>query len=303
MSLSSHGTLYCLSKETQSNMKMLFNSLNKSNAQIWVSTPSFADVCLSDKSFNDVLMSKIEMFIFCGETLTNNTCAKLQERFPASIIINTYGPTESTVAVTDVIITPQLCRDVSPLPVGVPKHGTQILIVDKERNPLPFGEKGEIMILGNTVSVGYLGRPDLNEKAFASYELDGVKHPAYLTGDEGYISENMLFYCGRIDLQIKLHGYRIEIEDIENNLARLDYISSAVAVPIFKEGKVSFVAGFVVLNSQIAENDFKSGLKIKNEMKKFVPDYMIPQKIIIKTHIPMTNNGKADRKTLVGELA
>jgi D-alanine--poly(phosphoribitol) ligase subunit 1 len=302
MSLACRGTLFCLTKETQNNMKILFSKLKESYANIWVSTPSFADICLSDKSFNSKLMPLIEIFLFCGETLTNKTCTKLQEAFPSAIIINTYGPTESTVAVTDVIITRELNNTVSPLPIGKSKPGTNIIIVDKSRTPLPNGEKGEIMIVGDTVSIGYFKRPDLTQKVFTEYEIDGIKYPAYLTGDEGYLNDDMLFYCGRIDLQIKLHGYRIEIEDIENNLSKLDYVNSAIVVPVFKDGKVSYLAGFIILNNDIADNDFQAGLKIKNDVKHFIPEYMIPKKLIFKSSFPMTNNGKANRKALQGEL-
>lgn len=90
--------------------------------------------------------------------------------FRAARVINTYGPTESTVAVSSVEITPELNEEVSPLPVGVAKPGTEILIMDEDKRPLPEGEKGEIVIVGDTVSIGYFKNPSQTEKAFFSYK-------------------------------------------------------------------------------------------------------------------------------------
>lgn len=154
-SLASGGTLYCLEKTVQSDYRLLMQSLGASKANVWVSTPSFAEVCLSEKSFSEELLPKLQVFLFCGETLGNRTVQKLQERFPKAAVVNTYGPTESTVAVTDVLVTPQMARETEPLPVGRAKPGTRIEIRDEAGTVLPDGEKGEIIILGDTVSTGY----------------------------------------------------------------------------------------------------------------------------------------------------
>ena len=155
MSLYLGGTLWCLEKSVQSNPKVLFESLKSSGANIWVSTPSFANMCLADEIFNSELMPNMELFLFCGETLTNSTAEKLHKCFPDSTVVNTYGPTESTVAVTEIIVTPEVSEKHSPLPVGKPKQGTYIFIIDEDGNVLSDGEKGEILIVGDSVSIGY----------------------------------------------------------------------------------------------------------------------------------------------------
>lgn len=302
MSLASGGTLFCLTKELLSSPKDMLSAFEHSNANVWVSTPSFADICLANDDYCEKLMPKLELFIFCGETLTNHTAALLMSRFPNAKIINTYGPTESTVAVTEVLITPQLNQTCTPLPVGTAKPGTVIQIVNDRHIPVPDGEKGEIRIAGDTVSTGYLHRPDLSEKVFGDCEIDGKFMRCYYTGDEGYLKDGMLYYGGRIDLQVKLNGYRIELEEIESKILSLDYVRNAVVIPYYKEGKVSYLAAFVVLKQAIAETDFKEALAIKQTLKISLPQYMIPKKFIFKPAIPMTNNGKADRKKLAGEL-
>lgn len=296
-SLVSGGTLYCLEKSVQSDYKKLMESLTQSQANIWVSTPSFAEVCLSEKSFDEKMLPQLRAFLFCGETLGNRTALKLMERFPKAAVINTYGPTESTVAVTDVTVTKEMAETVNPLPVGAAKPGTVIEVRDENGTTLPDGEKGEIIILGDTVSTGYFCQEELTRKAF--FLENGVR--GYHTGDKGYLEHGMLFYCGRIDLQIKLHGYRIELEDIENNIRRLPGIEHVVVLPNERDGKVKSLTAYVV-EEPLPENEREETARLKHELLAYVPEYMVPKKFAFLEQMPMTNNGKADRKRLKAEL-
>lgn len=296
MSLASESCLVSLEKSIQSDYKALFERLRDSKANVWVSTPSFADLCMADHTFDQDLMPELELFLFCGETLTNKTVNALHQRFPNAQVYNTYGPTESTVAVTEVCVTEAINNKYNPLPVGQTKPGTVIKIMDG-MSEVSDGEKGEIVIIGNTVSAGYFHNPKENERAFFSYELNGKPTAAYRTGDKGYFKDGQLFYCGRIDLQIKLHGYRMEIEDVEKNLMKVTDIKKAVVVPIYEDGKVKYLKAFCIYAKSI-ESAFKAQKLIKQQMAEFVPDYMIPKKICFVEDIPMTANGKADRKLL-----
>ena len=124
---------------------------------------------------------------------------------------------------------------------------------------------------------------------------------AYHTGDAGYLKEGQLFYNGRIDLQVKLHGYRIEVEDIENNMLRLPQISHAVVLPNMKDGKVKSLTAFVT-GDKGEKSDLEFSRQIKTELKEILPAYMVPKKIKYVDNIPMNSNGKADRKYLGGLL-
>lgn len=299
LSLYAGGTLWALDKKIQNNMKLLLQSFEKSGANVWVSTPSFADVCLSDKKFSREILPELELLLFCGETLTNQTAKRLQAAFPKAEIVNTYGPTESTVAVTEIKVTPGVNEAYSPLPVGKEKPGTWILIMDENGQEVPEGEKGEIVIVGDSVSLGYWNNRKLTEKAFGKMEVDGREYRFYRTGDKGYKTNGLLFYCGRIDLQVKLHGYRIEIEDIESNIMRLSYIRQAAVMPVYHGEKVRSLMAYVSTKEQV-RNSFEASQTIRSELKQFLPDYMIPKKIVFLEAFPMTNNGKVDRKALGG---
>lgn len=136
---------------------------------------------------------------------------------------------------------------------------------------------------------------------FGKCEIDGEIYRFYRTGDKGYKKNGLLFYCGRIDLQIKLHGYRIEVEDIENNMMKLPDIKQVVVIPQYRGDKVSSLVAFLVFSTKI-EDEFLAVQRIKEQLKGYLPDYMIPKKMKFLEQLPVTNNGKVDRKILGGLL-
>lgn len=263
----------------------LFEQLKNSNAEVAVFTPSFADLLLVDKSFNQELMPNLRKIIFCGEKLLKDTVKNLNERFDNLQIINSYGPTECTFAVTSV----EVKEDMTEIPVGMPKNDVQILIVDENLNELPPKEKGEILILGKSVAKGYLG--NIKQRSFIEYQ--GKK--GYLTGDIGYIDNENLFYVSRKDSQIKFKGYRIELQDIEENLQTLKYLEKAVVV-FENNAKNPKIVAFVKLKAGIS----KTKLEIKRDLLLKIPEYMCPI-INIVDNIPINNNGKCDKNKLLEE--
>lgn len=321
MSLNNGGTLWSIDKEQIANARELFQSLARSDVTFWVSTPSFADICLMDKSFNQNLLPKLKRFLFCGEVLSNDTAAKLLERFPNALVENLYGPTEATVAVTTVTVTPEVLERFNPLPVGRIKADGQILICNSEvlndelaeaeqndtlihlscsPQTLPEGERGEIVIAGPNVSVGYLNRPEQTRKAFFTYQdASGQIWQAYRTGDAGLLEEGMLLFFGRLDFQVKLHGYRIELGDIEENLRKLPGVENAVVLPMERRGKIDYLHAFLT-TSEVVEDAFQTSQKLREGLHKNLPDYMLPRRFTFLDKMPMTPNGKVDRRALKG---
>ncbi|HEX7396078.1 MAG TPA: D-alanine--poly(phosphoribitol) ligase subunit DltA [Propionibacteriaceae bacterium] len=301
--LTTGATLHSIDAATVSSSRRLHDELSISDVSIWVSTPSFADLCLADPGFDASLLPRLGLFLFCGETLPTPTAAALRERFPDAPVVNTYGPTECTVAVTSVVIE-QAHLTAGTLPVGRAKPGTTILIRDENGADLPTGQPGEILIAGDTVSIGYLHRPDLTEAAFTLVDVEGTPTPAYRTGDLGHLdADGMLHFGGRLDGQVKLHGYRIELEDVENNLRRVIGVQQAAVVAMRSEaGVVTHLHGFVQLASPPEGGPLAVATALKKELRAYVPDYMVPKLLTVVDRIPLTGNGKADRRALLARV-
>lgn len=285
--LCSGGTLVCLTKELQQDMGEMFDYLKESNIECWVSTPSFAEMCMADRSFDETLLKNLKTFAFCGERFTKEAAAKLMERFPKAKIINTYGPTESTVAVTSTEIDKKMVEEKELLPIGLPKDGTKLIIRDEE-----------LLIIGDTVGKGYFNDTKKTSEAFIETTDDeGKKVRAYKTGDKGYFDGEYYYCTGRKDAQIKLHGYRIELGDIEQNLMECCEVEQAVVLPKYGDEKIRSLVAFVTGNREGC-----TAKELKNKLKEKLPAYMIPKNIKFLDSMPMTANGKLDRKKLEAEF-
>ena len=336
--LSTGGTLHAVNRETLAHMGSLFESLAASGIEVWVSTPSFADMCLVDKSFSAELLPSVGLFLFCGETLHHNTARELRRRFPHAVIANTYGPTEATVAVTYCEVTDAMLDDPTPLPVGRPRPGVTLRVLDRETGePCPAGEEGEIVIAGPSVAKGYYRNKEKTRAAFFEMEepTDSVPNSgapadanpnapagsgadrgrtlrAYRTGDLGFLdADGTLHYGGRADSLIKLNGFRIELGDVEENIAQLPFVEQVAVVPVSRDGRITHLRACVALRpgaraslaaaDGACEGDFAITRHIKDELAKRLPPYMIPRKVVIMDELPMTPNGKVDRKLLAAD--
>lgn len=293
------GTVFSITADDVANPKQLYRSLQASGVTTWVSTPSFAGMCLAERGFAAAMLPRVRRFLFCGETLPPELAAELLDRFPAAEVWNTYGPTETTVATTSLRIDRDVLARYSPLPIGRPMPGTRLVVVDDRGRPVEPGERGEIVIAGPNVSPGYVGRPDLTARAFT--ELDGMR--AYRTGDRGHQRDGLLFCDGRIDHQIKLHGHRVELGDVEANLRAVAGVRDAVVLPVEKNGRPTALAAFVVLSERPPGSDFDVARLLRTRLADRLPPYMLPRKFVFLATLPMTANGKADRRTLAALLA
>ncbi len=292
------GTLWTLPKEYIAAPKELFLSLEKSSANVWVSTPSFVDFCLSDDRFSASMLPGLTTFLFCGEALPNTTTLKIRERFPKAVIFNTYGPTECTVAATSIRINDSLIGKHESLPIGFSKKDGKVYILSETLEEMSNGEKGEIVITGPHVSKGYLNQPELTRKSF--FLFNG--QTAYKTGDLGYMKDGLLFYAGRLDFQVKVNGYRMELEEIEAHLCSLTLVKNAIIVPNYKNEKCEFLTAVVVTRQHEFQKEFQLTAQLKKDLRRILPQYMIPRKFVYRACLPMTNNGKIDRKKVANEV-
>lgn len=260
----------------------LFAFMENSGAEMAVLTPSFAEMCLCDSSFCGELLPRLRVLFFCGETLKPSTARKLILRFPKARIINAYGPTEATCAVCACEITADMTA--AALPVGeIGSAASEIHILTPDNREAKEGEIGEILICGDSAAE-YINA----EGGFSV--IDGSR--CFHTGDLGYTAEGRLYFCGRRDRQVKLLGHRIELSDIENSLCEISGVRRAAAA-------VETKGGFPVITAVIEAEKGVSEALIKQEMKKLLPSYMLPRKILLTDSIPINANGKTTTGALL----
>ena len=264
----------------QHNPKLMKSLICKNKVDIIQFTPSRLQLLNEyDKSFNS--LKDLKDILVGGEVFSFKLFDQLKQNTVAKIY-NLYGPTETTIWSSISNLTKK-----SQINIGKPIRNTEMFIVDEKYNILPKGEVGQIAISGKGLAKGYINNEQLTNEKFICLPQVPEK-TVYLTGDIGYMTEDDNFQCsGRMDNQIKLNGYRIELEEIESVLEQYIEIKKALAV---KQNKI--------LNAYYTSDDYINIEDIKFFLTERLPEYMIPQQIHRIKSFEYTASGKVDRKTI-----
>ena len=263
---------------------------------VWSSVPS---VILMLSRLNQLApgsLPSLRVSYFIGEGLPASSAKAWQAAAPNSVVDNQYGPTEATVAcifqrLTDPSIeTPGR----GTLAIGNPYPGLDAAIVGPGNVFLDAGETGELALWGPQLAHGYLDDPEQTARRFPTLE-----HPRrgrsrwYLTGDLAFFDKDGPFHClGRIDNQVKVMGYRVELEDIEAHLRAVcgSDLVAAIAWPIV-DGNAAGIVAFVC-------GGRLTPAAVRDQLRSRVPAYMVPRKVVAAESLPLSTNGKVDRKAL-----
>jgi amino acid adenylation domain-containing protein len=230
-----------------------------------------------------------------GEALSRELAGRLLARTKA--VWNMYGPTETTVWST----VKQVTQVEDEISVGRPIANTQVYVLDEHNRPAGVGAVGELCIGGDGVARGYLNRPDhMAEKFTANPFSDEPGALLYRTGDLARLLPSGELQClGRLDQQVKIRGYRIEPSEIEHALVALDEVREAVVVAHPPQGGTSRLVAYVVPAAHLTQVPSKAHIsRWQKALAAELPAYMVPSEIIIIDVIPLTLNGKVDRKAL-----
>jgi amino acid adenylation domain-containing protein len=266
---------------------------------VWGSAPAAIAWLKQTRSLPPGSFPTLRYSSFGGEPLPLASVRAWQAAAPNSVIDNLYGPTEATVDCCGERIEPGAMpvltagRDV--VAIGVPHPGTELAVLGPDRRPVPDSTDGELAIAGAQLSLGYLGAPEVTAERFPV--LDGKRW--YLTGDLARRdATGRLHHLGRLDHQIKIHGHRVELEDIEAHLravAGVDHVA-AIAWPMV-DGVARGIIGFV------GGDIDSSGPALRDALRQRIPPYMVPGTIHVLATLPLTTSGKVDRRALLDRLA
>lgn len=244
----------------------------------------------------DLRKSRLRWIITAGEQLqcTDEIKAMFKD-LPGCRLINQYGPTETHAATSYLLPTEPRSWPTLP-PIGKPMANASVLVIDQRGVPISDGGGvGEIYIGGPTLSRGYVADSGRTAERFVKVEKASNMR-MFRTGDLGSLDNGLLFFHGRMDDQLKVQGYRVEPAEVEAALCSHPSIQQAAVVSVGYDALSRMLVGYLV--GTVREAEFND---IKNFLKDKLPNYMVPSRFVSKIRLPLTANGKVDRKALHAE--
>ncbi|MET7018847.1 amino acid adenylation domain-containing protein [Bacillus mycoides] len=286
-SLLNGAALYITNQYTVIDYNLLDKYLKTNKITImFLTTALFHKIC----EVNPTTFSELRSLLVGGETLNPKYVNRILKKVPDLKLANVYGPTENTTFSTAYRINSPL-DETKLIPIGIPISNTTAYILDSNSCMVPMGMDGELCLSGDGLAVGYINNEALTNKKFVDNPyLTGQK--MYRTGDRArWLPDGNIEFLGRIDQQIKIRGFRIEPGEIENTLLKIKGVKEAAVVCIEEQDNKYLCAYYS------SEKDYREE-EIRDELKKYLPDFMIPVWFRKMNSLPLTSNGKIDKKQL-----
>jgi len=252
---------------------------------LWLTSGLFDQWCETDLSG-----LHLKYLLAGGDVVHPQSVHKLYERLPGIAVYNGYGPTENTTFTTCYKIPAGF--NANTIPIGSPLPGTRVYILDRYLQLVPVGVAGELFIAGAGLATGYVNNPDLtNEKFIDNPFVPGDK--MYATGDQvRWLNDGNIEFLGRIDDQIKLRGFRIELGEIESRLLSYPGMQEAVVLARERAGSDKYLVAYYAASKPVTEKQLQEYLRAE------LPEYMMPAAFVMLERLPLTSNGKVDRRLL-----
>lgn len=281
-SISLGKTAYIASEEEIHNLDKMLSAFTENKVDVVIMTPSFAASLLSIPEFEKAIVN-FKGIMLAAEAFPPALYTKIKSLNPNVIIQNGYGPTECTQGCAFKILSSG-----ENITIGGPISNTKFYVMDDCGQLLPRYAVGELMICGECVGRGYVKLPEKTAAAFV--EVDGFR--AYHSGDLVRINrDGEVEFGGRADNQVKLRGFRVELDEIEAVMQQFEGVTQAKVI-VRNNGTEDFLAGFFIANKQISLEELAAFLKKK------LTYYMVPSAMMQLEKMPMTANGKLDKKAL-----
>jgi amino acid adenylation domain-containing protein len=241
-----------------------------------------------------LLLAPIKQLLAGGDVISATHVKQVLERISGCRVINGYGPTEGTTFSVCFPV-PDSSSIETSVPIGRPVSNTTVYVLDSSFEPVPIGATGELYIGGAGLARGYFHRPEPTAESFLPNSFGARGSRLYRTGDMvRYCEEGLLEFVGRMDFQVKVRGYRIELEEIEAALLLDPCVGQAAAVALPEAMGDKRLVAYVVGAGDVAP-DRK---RLREHLSRRLPEYMIPSAFVILKALPLTANGKVDRKAL-----
>lgn len=238
-------------------------------------------------------LAGVEQLLTGGDVVSPEHARAFCLAFPSSILINGYGPTENTTFSTFHVLSAS--DDEQAIPIGKPVANSRAYILGCDFEPAPIGVVGEIFAGGDGLARGYVGRPDLTAERFVPDPFGEAGERLYRTGDLArYRMDGSIEFMGRIDHQVKIRGFRVELGEIEAALARVEAVREAVVLAREDAPEEKRLVAYVTVREAKVLNATEMRMALAREL----PDYMIPSAFVFLDVLPLTANGKMDRKAL-----
>ncbi|WP_310475048.1 amino acid adenylation domain-containing protein [Sandarakinorhabdus sp.] len=284
----------CLVAPTEAEMIDPIGFANRSAASVWFSVPSAPAMAQRMRRLVPGVLPGLRLALFCGEPLPSSLARAVAAAAPNAEVWNLYGPTEATIAITAQRFDPAAEGMPATVPLGTAYAGCAAVVVDGDGQPVAPGGDGELWLAGPQITDGYISNPAEQAAKFLSTTVAGYPHRLwYRSGDLVRNDPTWGLVCqGRLDDQVKISGYRVELLEVEEALRRAAGTSEVAAVPWplneggSAEGLVGFVCGSVDTRAIIAA------------AHELLPPYMVPRRVIAVDGLPLNANGKIDRKAL-----
>ncbi|UCH92156.1 MAG: amino acid adenylation domain-containing protein [Candidatus Aminicenantes bacterium] len=271
-------------------------------------TPSLFSTIVEGSDFTTMNRGSLRLVVLGGEEIKIKDVEKFHAALPGIEILNHYGPTEATIGCAARKIDFERFEQYKKRPViGHPIHNMRIYILDKGLMVVPVGISGELCVCGSSVGRGYLNRPQLTAEKFIKKTASDTLHMSYTshmsyiyrTGDMArWIEPGALQFLGRIDSQVKIRGYRIETGEIENHLLKHEAIKEAAVIPRQFSSGDNYLCAYIVWKPGKVTDKEAQLQQLKELLPGKLPEYMIPSYFVEMERIPLTPNGKINRKLL-----
>jgi len=284
-------TMAAISKDIVEKPKEMLKIIDNIRCTLWFSVPSMLIYLTNLKLLGKQTLQSIRIFSFGGEGYPKELLRKLYGIYADQAeFYNVYGPTEGTCICSAYKIKEEDIKQDGLTPLGHIAANFDYLILDERENESNYGE---LCLLGNQLALGYYNDAERTNKSFVRCEkYDTYNVKMYKTGDLVENVDGVLFFRGRIDNQIKHMGYRVELEEIESALIKIENVKQCAVIHTLSKNNFSKLIGFIA-----TEKDMDSA-SVRNDLKRYIPNYMIPNSFKFMKELPKNANGKVDRVAL-----